>query len=233
MDPRKIYGLEAVPHSQSELLKAVSPWDPASYTTSELLIPESEVVTKTLEYVKVKLPEKTFNHSMRVFYYGSAIAHKHLPSFVPSLETYFLTCLLHDIGTTEENLNTTRLSFEFYGGYLALDLLKGFGAPQDQAESVAEAIIRHQDFGNVGKISTVGQLIQLSTVFDNVGINPTLVSKKTIESVVNAFPRDGWSSCFATTIGNELQLKPWAHTSAISGAADAVENNQLMKPWDK
>jgi len=96
---------------------------------------------------------------------GAAIAQKHLPAFVPSLETYFLTCILHDIGTTQENLHATSLSFEFFGGYLALDLLQKYGAPKSQAESVAEAIIRHQDLGDVGTISTVGQLIQLSTLF--------------------------------------------------------------------
>lgn len=76
-----------------------------------------------------------------------------------------MTCLLHDIGTTKENINGTLLSFEFYGGYIALDILKEYGAPKEQAESVAEAIIRHQDLGDVGTISTVGQLIQLSTLF--------------------------------------------------------------------
>ena len=76
-----------------------------------------------------------------------------------------MTCLLHDIGTTDTNLNATRLSFEFYGGLLTLDVLKEFGASKSQAESVAEAIIRHQDLGETGMITSVGQLIQLATVF--------------------------------------------------------------------
>lgn len=38
-------------------------------------------------------------------------------------------------------------------------------APRDQAESVAEAIIRHQNLCTVGKITTVGQLLQLVTIF--------------------------------------------------------------------
>lgn len=58
------------------------------------------------------------------------------------------------------------MSFEFYGGYLALDLLhKELQAPKEQAESVAEVIIRHQDIGETGKITTLGQLIQLATIF--------------------------------------------------------------------
>lgn len=81
-------------------------------------------------------------------------------------ETYLLACLLHDIGTTDKNLSATLLSFEFYGGYLTLNLLKDhLHAPVSQAESVAEAIIRHQDLGESGKISSLGLLIQLATIF--------------------------------------------------------------------
>lgn len=58
------------------------------------------------------------------------------------------------------------MSFEFYGGLLALNLLqKEHQAPKAQAESVAEAIIRHQDLGESGKITTLGLCIQFATVF--------------------------------------------------------------------
>jgi len=228
----KKFGWAAVPRSRTVLLKDISPWDPAEYTVADIKIPDSEIAKKALQYAKDRLPEQTFNHSMRVYYYGAAIAQKHLPSFIPSLETYFLTCLLHDIGTTQGNLNATMLSFEFYGGYVALNQLQEYGAPREQAESVAEAIIRHQDLGDIGTISTVGQLIQLSTLFDNAGANPSLISKSTIESVVAAYPRGYWSSCFAHTIGKEMGLKPWAHSSAIPNFAATVAGNKLMEPWD-
>jgi cyanamide hydratase len=148
------------------------------------------------------------------------------------VETYLLTSLLHDIGTTEDNLQATHLSFDFYGGYLALNQLQKYGAPKEQAESVAEATIRDQDIGDVGTITTVGQLIQLSTLFDNVGGNPTLISRETIESVVAAYPRGHWSSCFAIKIKEELTLKSWAHTSAIANFAADMQNNKLMEPYD-
>lgn len=73
--------------------------------------------------------------------------------------------MLHDIGTTDINLHATLMSFEFYGGILALDVLLKEKAPKAQAESVAEAVIRHQDLGEVGTISTVGLIIQLATIF--------------------------------------------------------------------
>lgn len=58
------------------------------------------------------------------------------------------------------------MSFEFFGGLLALDLLHNqYQAPIAQAESVAECIIRHQDIANTGTITTLGLLIQLATIF--------------------------------------------------------------------
>ena len=58
------------------------------------------------------------------------------------------------------------MSFEFYGGMLAHSLLRDdLHAPASQAEAVTEAVIRHQDIGTSGKITRLGQLIQLATIF--------------------------------------------------------------------
>ncbi len=100
-----------------------------------------------------------------------------------------LACLLHDIGLTDENLRATHLSFEFYGGILALDLVgRQFGGPQSQAEAVCEAIIRHADLGTVGSITFLGQLLQLATIYDNVGSMPKIVHEDLRRDANKAFP---------------------------------------------
>lgn len=62
-----------------------------------------------------------------------------------SRKTYYLACLLHDIGTAERFLATTKLSFEFKGAIVARDLILNLGGVEDQADSVCDAIVRHQD----------------------------------------------------------------------------------------
>ena len=67
-----------------------------------------------------------------------------------------------------------------------------------------------------------------------MGNHSELVHKATIENVVKNYPRQKWSSCFASTIRKENGLKPWAHTTAL-GEDDfpkGVENNQLMAPYE-
>jgi len=126
------------------------------------------------------------------------------------------------------------MSFEFYGGLLVLDLLKSHSAPIEQAESVTETVIRHQDLGDTGTLSRTTALIQLATIFDNMGGNPQLVDKATIESVVEGYPRMKWSGCFARTIRKENGLKPWAHTTHLGEEEfpTGVAGNKLMEPYD-
>lgn len=146
------------------------------------------------------------------------------------------------------------MSFEYFGGYLALDLLASkLKAPLAQAESVAEAVIRHQDLGTEGTLTTLTQIIQLATIFgacgkvidrffsvterrstDNMGGCSGLVHPDTIKNVVKAYPRKGWSACFAATIREENKAKPWAHTKHLGENAfpEGVANNKLMAPYD-
>lgn len=165
-----------------------------------------------------------------------AILHQQFPSYTSlSPSTLALASLLHDIGTTHANLRSTQLSFEFFGGYLALDLLsKTLHAPQSQAEAVAEAIIRHQDIGTEGKITFLGQLIQLATLYDNAGGNPEIVHEDTRDDVNVEFKRDGWAGCFADVIREENGLKPWAHTTHLGEEAfpEAVLGNTLMNGYE-
>ncbi|KAG6805703.1 hypothetical protein H0H93_004248, partial [Arthromyces matolae] len=74
-----------------------------------------------------------------------ALIKSHFPSWSYDLETYYLACLLHDIGTAERFLATTKLSFEFKGAIVARDLILKAGGVEDQADSVCDAIVRHQD----------------------------------------------------------------------------------------
>ena len=148
-----------------------------------------------------------------------------------------MTAMLHDIGTTPQNIKSTRLSYEFWAGVHALDLLQnpsvsggGEGvAPCDQAESVCEAILRHQDVQDKGQVSLVTQLIQLGTLLDNVGAPQPAewVAKGTIENVNEMYPRTKWSGCFSGTVGQEKELKPYAMVSRIEGFEKMIMENDV------
>lgn len=130
------------------------------------------------------------------------------------------------------------MSFDIYGGIKAMEVLKVLGGSTDQAEAVAEAIIRHQDMGVDGTITFLGQLIQLATLYDNVGVYDGIedfgswVDEATRGNVNTAFPRQGWCSWFACTVRKEVANKPWCHTTHIHQFDKKMEANTLMKPWE-
>ncbi|KAL4863791.1 hypothetical protein BDV12DRAFT_177015 [Aspergillus spectabilis] len=237
-DPVAEYGWTAVPANIQTLFEQSNlnaKEAPVPTPVSSTPVPNTPLAQRIQKYAQSDLPQPTYHHSMRVYHYGLAIKRYLFPDWAFSDETYFITCMLHDIGTTHQNLHATKLSFEFYGSYLALDVLQN-GSSQDkaiatqpQAESVAEAIIRHQDLRDIGTITAVGQLIQLATIFDNIGGNAQLVHDDTVKDVIDHYPRLRWSSCFASTVGEEVSLKPWAHTTALGDFKAKILGNPYNK----
>ncbi len=234
------YGLTALPASAADLQPSVV--TPMPVTADQLAAPNTPLAKRIQDYAVNKLSPETYRHSMRVYSYGMAIAQQCFPEWKVQhslQDTWFCTAMLHDIGTTDEHIASTKLSYEFFAGVLALDLLQGLTdstsidpsaiASKDQAESVAEAIFRHQDVQDKGMVSLMTQLIQLGTLLDNIGasVPARWVNKQTIETVNEAWPRRGWTSCFKSTVIREKELKPYAMVSRIEGFEEAIQANHV------
>ena len=229
------YGFTPLPADQTKT--APSTTEPAALDIKDLEPPHSPLADRIDKYAKGKLSPDTYRHSLRVYSYGRAIAQECFPQWgltsgSPLDETWFLTAVLHDIGTTDDIIHNTRLSYEFYAGYHALDILQdvrvtgGEGiAPRDQAEGVAEAIIRHQDIQDKGYVTLVTRLIHLGTLLDNIGAGGHLIHPDTIESIVKALPRPKWSGCFAATVAKEKEYKPYTMVSRIDGFEEKITSN--------
>ncbi|KAH8077082.1 hypothetical protein BXZ70DRAFT_705897 [Cristinia sonorae] len=242
------YGFTAVPRDPDILFRdhpTASGPNPKQdlFTVTDFPLPNSPLVQAVRDFVKGELTEQTFNHSHRVYIYGTALVKTHFPNWSYDDETYLLACLLHDIGTAEKYLATTKMSFEFKGAIVARDLILSLKGAEDQADSVCDAIIRHQDiFVKGGNITMIGQILQLATILDNVGIRASLIHPKPIETTCAKYPRKGWSEAFAQTIEKEENLKPWCHTTTFevtnwqrgmsSQFATDVRGNQIMAQYE-
>ncbi|KAI5959991.1 hypothetical protein KGF57_001991 [Candida theae] len=177
-------------------------------------------------HLNTDLPSSEFSQAvLKVYLYSRAIIKDQFPDWKLDDEVVFVTSLLHDIGTTEENMHGTKMSFEFYGGLLSRDLVLEKTKNQDYAEAVSEAIIRHQDLGESGYITTLGLILQIATTLDNIGANTNLIHLDTLDAVNKKYGREGWASCFGAAIDNENKLKPWGHTSALG--VDEFRDNVL------
>jgi cyanamide hydratase len=130
------------------------------------------------------------------------------------------------------------MSFGFYGALKALEFLATVDTPIDQAEAVAETIIRHQDLGIEGSITFLGQLIQLATIYEYVSDYPTiggfggLIHHDSLVDVHKLFPREGWLRCFGDLIFEEENMKPWCHSTHIPCFREKVLANTRMKRFE-
>ena len=235
-----LYGFTTLPADQSKTSPSFSSTNesPAFIDVATIQLPTTPLAQRVLAYSKEKLSPQTINHSLRVYSYGMAIAREGFPEWgldekEKLKETWFLTAMLHDIGTGEKELGGTRLSFEFWGGMHALQLLqdgaitKGCGhehaaAPREQAESVCEAIIRHQDVQEKGNVTLMTRLIHLGTLLDNIGAGAELVSKKTVESVNAKYDRKEWGGCFESVVRREKEIKPYGESIPVGVAGVCV-----------
>ena len=115
--------------------------------------------------------------------------------------------LLHDTGTTDEHQSSTRLSFEFSGGFWpsssSSPITRRFRKPR---RYVRPSFVRHQELGDKGNVSTLTPVIQFATVLDNAGLHAELIAKETIQNVVAAFPQNGWTGCFSAVMRKKLSL---------------------------
>ncbi|KAF9816646.1 hypothetical protein IEO21_03951 [Rhodonia placenta] len=247
-DSVAFYGFTPVPRDPEVLFRdhpTASGPNPKQdlFSASDFVLPDSPVAREVKAFVQKELDEQTYNHSHRVYIYGTALVKTHFPSWTYDNETYYLACLLHDIGTAERFLASTKLSFEFKGAIVARDLILQQGGAEDQADSVCDAIIRHQDiFVKGGNITMIGQILQLATILATYFRRANLIHPRLIETTTAAYPRKGWSEHFARVIEKELKLKPWCHTSTFeqpgwkdgvrSNFATDVRGNEVMRAYD-
>jgi cyanamide hydratase len=171
---------------------------------------------------------------------GYVIAWRILPEQASELspETWALCCLLHKIGTAEIYFKTTRMSYDIYSGIKAREFLKCLGSAHDQADAVAEAIIRHKDMGDNGTITLMGQMIQLATLYDDVGKCDgvkefgELVNELLRHNVNTTFRRLHWTTWFGATIRAEEENKPWCRTTHDPQVNVNMAANTVQKPWE-
>jgi hypothetical protein len=109
----------AVARSHSTLFENIKP-SPKPHSPETIPAPSTSLASATLEFAKSHLEPKTLNHSIRIYYFGLAIVDAAFPQWDVDRETWWCTCLLHDIGLADAFHLTTKMSFEVSYGLCGL-----------------------------------------------------------------------------------------------------------------
>lgn len=87
-------------------------------------IPDTPLITRSIEYAKANLDEFTFNHVLRSFLFGQIIADGLPPLQSRDQELHAIVAILHDLGwSANKDLITKDKRFEIDGANAARDFL--------------------------------------------------------------------------------------------------------------
>ena len=153
---------------------------------SGMTIPDSTLVRQATELVRDTESELLFNHSTRVYCFGTLAGNRRGLKF--DSELLYIGAMFHDMGLTPR-YSSKADRFEVDGANCAREFLRRYGISEQEVETVWAAIALHTTPGVTQYMHPVIALVTAGVEMDVVGIGYSEVSENHREAVVQAFPR--------------------------------------------
>jgi hypothetical protein len=111
-----------------------------SPTAAGVTVPDTKLAREVTELIRDRTSDLVFDHSRRVFWWGSLQGRRRGLSFDPEL--LYVGAMFHDVGLGEEFRHSER-RFEVNSADEARRFLQGHGIPEDSIRRVWTAIALH------------------------------------------------------------------------------------------
>jgi len=154
--------------------------------TSGVIVPDSKLAREATELVRDTEPSLLFNHSTRVYYFGSLAGKKRRVKFDPEL--LYIAAMFHDMGLTREYSSKSD-RFEVDGANAAKTFLRQHNISQPEIDTVWTAIALHTTPGVAQYMQSVVALLTNGVEMDVLGIAYSEFSNADREAIVAAYPR--------------------------------------------
>jgi HD superfamily phosphodiesterase len=157
-----------------------------SETIAGITIPDTELVREATEFVREAETPVLFNHSRRVFLFGSLKGrHRGLQA---DPELLYVGAMFHDLGLTERHRRTDQ-RFEIDGADLARDFLLEHGRTEAEARAVWLGIALHTTPGVVEHLEPETALVTAGVETDVLGFDLDEIKPEDIAAVTAAHER--------------------------------------------
>lgn len=157
-----------------------------STSISGVNIPDSKLAREATELVHDTEPTLLFNHSTRVYYFGSLAGKKRGLKFDP--EMLYIGALFHDMGLTPQYRSKAD-RFEVDSANTARNFLRDHNVPRQEIDTVWTAIALHTTPGIPPYMHPVVALVTAGVEMDVLGFGYSDFSDADREAVVRAYPR--------------------------------------------
>ncbi|KIU15620.1 HD domain-containing protein [Mycolicibacterium llatzerense] len=199
-------------------------------------IPDTELVREATSIVRQATDETLFNHSRRVFLWGSLKAAARELEVDPELA--YVGGMFHDLGLTAAH-GTKHQRFEIDGAAMARKLLLDFGRTEQEATNVWLAIALHTTPEVPHHLAPEVAVVSLGVETDVLGMGLDEITDAQRAEVVAAHPRpdfknrilrafnDGMVNRPDTTFGtmNDDVLAHFDPSFQRTNFVDLIENN--------
>ena len=170
--------------------------------------PDSELTRRTLESAQDVYDPVLLHHCLRCWYLGDLFAQSEHRSY--DAELFYIACLLHDIGLTDRYRPTgdDTPCFAIHGGDLAQRELRGWGADDEFARTVSEAIAGHLDITVPPETGIEAHLLHAAARLDVVGARLPEIPRHLIREIHIRHPRTEFVPTFARALAREARERP-------------------------
>jgi len=149
-------------------------------------IPDSKLAREATELVRDTESSLLFNHSTRVYYFGSLAGKRRGLKFDPEL--LYIGAMFHDMGLTDKYSSKTD-RFEVDSANAARAFLRQHNISEQEIETVWTAIALHTTPGIPQYMHPVVALVTAGVEMDVLGIGYSDFAETDREAVVRAYPR--------------------------------------------
>jgi hypothetical protein len=168
-------------------------------------IPDSTLARETTEFVQDTSTQLLFDHSRRVFLWGSLQGDRRGLDYDPEL--LYVGAMFHDIGLIEGH-RSEHERFEIDGANAARAFLERHGLPEQQVMTVWESIALHTTPEVPSYKQPEVQMVTLGVEYDVLGLHHDDLSEQQREAVLAAHPRPGFKEGIIEAFSAGIRDKP-------------------------
>ena len=157
------------------------------------VIPDSLIAKEAADILREHATDLLFNHSMRVYLFGTEQGLRRNLRFDPEL--LFVAAAFHDLGLIK-TFSSPDERFEVDGANAARQFLNAHNIPEDQVQAVWEAIALHTTPGIPKHMRPEVALLNSGVLLDVLGVGFDQFPVEVREEIVARYPRANFKQGF-------------------------------------
>jgi ketosteroid isomerase-like protein len=178
--------------------------DAAPPLFAQLSLPETDIARKAFAFVKRATPEFFLNHSVRSYVFARAHAARRGIHYDDEL--VFVSCILHDIGLSEQGNGDQR--FEVDGADTAAAFLRAHGVEERRVAIAWDAIALHTSPGIANRKAAEVAMTQAGIATDIIGAGRENLPAGLAEELHALLPRADLAYALSDAVRVQAMAKP-------------------------